>query len=1271
MCAARDPRLKAKKRMPSMNTACERENEAAVGRASASSRTAKSSLTRWTSALALAAVVGATTGPGPVSADPPPAFATHVHELADHVVRDGRTAEGILPLLELWRAYGDVEPALMQRELDRIVADRRVLPAIRGYAAQLRARATLRAGDRMASNRAFEALGYVRSFRVAGPFDNEGKGGFTQVFEPERDRMGPVVLGARFEGRERSVGWRTFPDVGHYGYVSFDAVYRPDTNVCAYAETTISSERAQPLTLFVGGGGAIAMWWNGEEVVRDGTYRQPDPDRHGVVVGASAGVNRVLVKACVTDTTWGFYLRVAGGDGQPLTRGPAQLGLSIDPDADVSHVTAGNGSVRLPRAPVMPLRELEARATGERATARALETLARYLTGTGSDDPDVQRARQLSARAAELEPTPARLVFAAASSTARGDATRLLDRAAALAPQDPDVLLAVARLRMTGVGPEEALRVIARIPAGTTAAIEGLVLRAEIESSLGLEETSRATVERLALLAPSSPRIAALRARAAEAVEARDTAMTLFRESLALRFDDQASREVLINDAIARGDEPGALALVDDYAVLSNDSAARLVRVAAFYDAISHDDRAMASYRAAIELAPEDAEASVAMGRALLRGGQNDIAQTTLREALALRPQDAETRELLELMEPVERRDESYAVSSETFLARRTEAQAFPVHVLEDLTVNTVFESGLGSSFRQYAAQIVNDEGARLLRTYPITFDPDVQRVTIRAARVYRNGRELQASESFEQQLGEPWYRIYYDTRAMIVVFPDLEPGDVVEMRYRVDDVAERNRFRDYYGDLHYFQGAHPSAQNDYVLVTPSARTFYTNTPTFPSGQVVAREEHVDGDTRILHFRAVDVPAIDQEEGMPGMTEVAPYLHVSTYQSWNDVGRWWWGLVHDQLQADESLRRTVQDLVRGAPDNRTKVERIYRWVIDHTRYVGLEFGIHGFLPYRVSQIVQRGFGDCKDKASLLYVMLTEAGVDARMVLVRTRRNGDIAELPASLAVFDHAIAYVPELDLFLDGTAEFHGITEFPAMDQGVSVLVVGPNDVNYRRSPVLDPSHNHRHRELVATLDENGTARITGSDTVTGIEAPGYRSTYQAAATRRERFGRQMRSIFPGIEVANVRFENLDQYERPAIAIYEASVPRFATRDADGLRVGVSVLDDLVRLLARTEHRRYPLELGAPLHYDEERRIRPPAGYEVATLPTGGTIDSSFGRFVVATRRDGRDVVVTSELIVNRDRVSPDEYPAFRQFISQADAILRARIALSRGGAR
>ncbi|MFB6350632.1 MAG: hypothetical protein ABEK29_02430, partial [Bradymonadaceae bacterium] len=80
---------------------------------------------------------------------------------------------------------------------------------------------------------------------------------------------------------------------------------------------------------------------------------------------------------------------------------------------------------------------------------------------------------------------------------------------------------------------------------------------------------------------------------------------------------------------------------------------------------------------------------------------------------------------------------------------------------------------------------------------------------------------------------------------------------------------------------------------------------------------------------------------------------------------------------------------------------------------------------------------------CKDKSSLMKVMLEEAGVEANLVLVRTRDLGTVDQRPASMHVFNHAIVYVPKLDLFLDPTAEFNGTTELTPMDQGAQALIV------------------------------------------------------------------------------------------------------------------------------------------------------------------------------------------------------------------------------------
>ncbi len=1210
-------------------------------------------------ALLFAIAAVAVAWPSTASAQNP--FDALQRERAARVTKAGRSARGAIPLLEMWQGWDLATPSVTTELLDRLAHERRLPADRRSMAAALLARARLRNGDVATFRTEWDALGFITPYRVIGPFDNEGKRGFEAALGPEAVLATTFDPQASYDGRERPVQWRTYPDLARIGYVSFDDLFVPNENVCAFAETYVISERAQPLTIWAGAGGAIKIWWNGTQVLEDNHYRQPDIDRSVALVGAHQGVNRMLVKVCVAESTWGFLLRVGDAEGGPPT------GLRFDASLTDAGPT-GALTLRLPAAPIAPLASLEAAAAPTNANAQALEDLARYLALTGSDDPAERRARDLASRAADADPNVERLRLAAELADERGEVMRFAARAQTLAPNDPDVLMLLARLRQSGPAPEDALPILERVPPRSRQQVEAALMRAEIQMSFEFQEAAVATLEQLVRDTPGAVRLVQRLADAVETAGHADRAIEVRTAAVQLRYDDFASRRMLIADGLRRREPNTVVPHLEAFAAARPDSIRDALYVASVYEALGREDEAVATYVGARERAPEETSLIVAHARLLLRLDQTDAAADALRLAIDLRPQDADTRELLEQIRPQQRVDEAFAASSEELLARRSESHGFPLTTLADLTVNTVYDSGLGSSFHQIAAQIHDQEGARRFRTYGVQYDPDSQRVDIRAARVYRDGNVLEATSTYEQQLGEPWYRIYYDTRALTVVFPDLEPGDVVELRYRIDDVAPRNLFADYYGDLHVLQSDTPIAQLDYVLITPARRDFFFNEPRLRG---LTHEQRVDGTRRIDHFSARNIAAIRTEDGMPGMTEVAPYLHVSTYRTWQEVGHWYWGLIRDQLQVDDGMRRTVRDLVRGAPDLRTKVQRIHNWVVRNTRYVGLEFGIHGFKPYRVPLIVQRGFGDCKDKASLLYTMMREAGIDARIVLVRTRRNGAITDLPASLSIFDHAIAYVPELDLYLDGTAEHSGTSELPNMDQGVTVLVVGPESAELRQSPVLPPQTNLRTRRIDIALDADGSASIEVQEEVRGGEAAHYRDVYQAEGTRADRLERSLRSLLPGLDLESQTMEHLDDLEHPVAIRYRATVPQMARSDGGNLVLTPSVMTELVRSLARTATRTQPLDLGSTSAYTEDRTVTLPQGMHGTDVPPGGEVESEFGRLKLTIEASGRTIRSHTEFELRRDRIPAAEYPAFRAWVERADVLLRQRIGVERGGAR
>jgi hypothetical protein len=524
-----------------------------------------------------------------------------------------------------------------------------------------------------------------------------------------------------------------------------------------------------------------------------------------------------------------------------------------------------------------------------------------------------------------------------------------------------------------------------------------------------------------------------------------------------------------------------------------------------------------------------------------------------------------------------------------------------------------------------------------------------------------------QSTSRDERSLSEPWYGLYYDSRAILVGFENLKAGDLVEVQYMVSDVGYANELSDYFGDFQLISAAVPTRQWDYTLIVPRARSIYFNAV---DAKVVQREDAERGGNRIHRFSARDVPRVTPEPAMPGFAEIALYLHASTYKSWEDVGAWYWRLVADQLTDDGSLKRAA---IAATADQRTvlgKVKALHRLVVENTRYVGLEFGIHGYKPYKSTQVLLRKFGDCKDKAALLLSLLRAVGVDSELVLLRTRRGGNIDASPASLAVFDHAIAYVPQLDLYIDGTAEFSGIHELPAGDQDVMALRVSPRGARLIRTPSFPALANRADRQWRITLAEAGAATVEERFSITGQSAHEWREHYQSPGERRDLYAKIWSGRFAGARLESVNMV-LDDRNLAATVNAKVSLPRLGEPGVEGQwRLPPSSREaDFTRTYTRLSERKFPLLLGFPWLHREALRYELPTGYQVFSAPKSQIVTSPFGQFElrVVPSPDGKRIEIESTLRVEKARIEPAEYPAFRAFLSDTDAILSDRLVVGK----
>ena len=1203
-------------------------------------------------------------------------FAADLSARRSRFAREGARPQAVVPLLgavtDLWDSLAD--RAGLIRFIDEAATSATARPDVRARAAWLRSLLLDRLGQASEAQKQRAALGLLTQYWVVGPFDNEGRTGHATRYAPEKQLVGAIDPTARLDGKERAVSWRLMPPIVAQGMVSLDAMLRPDNNVTAYLTTMVRVPRATRAALRVGSAGAVKVWIDGALALDRDVYRPVRFDQDAAPCQLRAGWNRVTVKLSTLDGAWSLFLRLTAPDGAPLPE--------LESSTELGRFAESRPGTRARFVVADLWRELSARAEAHPRDAQAWSDLGQLLHHVAPDDPEKHHAADALARAARLSPSPEAYRLLALAQNDANDKRRALEEGlmpAVVKRAQPGAAAPLYELLGEVYHRARRERRAEQLWLDGRAADPGywpLALDlAELAAERGVPSRAAAM---LAALEPEHPTLKLLRAEAQLAVRRgrRAEAQKLYQRVAEAEKDDTDALRELYAFARAEGAPADALAFVDRIARARPDVLQTALDRADVLEAIGKGPEAHEALAVALTVAPDETRLLERDGRLLHRLGRDPEALGRLKRALEIRPQNPELRAYLLALQPKERASDlarAWSVDVPTLMQKAPKPdpqKADRARVLLDSAVTRVHPNGLSETFQQRVVEILDERGAREEGQADIRYTPDTQAVEVRAARVYKkSGEVVEASSTAEHDVSEPWYGLYYDVKAQVVEFDALEPGDVIDVEYVVSDTARRNMFAEYFGDLHLLQEDLPRLETRYILIAPKSKTLYFNKPKLASLQ---RSDETRGDETTYSFRATSIPKVDTEPGMPGFTDVAAYVHVSTYKTWEEVAGWYRGLVAEQLQTNPAIHDAVSEAVRGAPDERARIRAVYDLVVRKTRYVGLEFGIHGYQPYRTTQVFARKFGDCKDKASLLLVMLREIGVDASLVLARTRHGGDLDPEPASLAPFDHAIVYVPKYDLFLDGTAEFSGADELPAQDQDIPVLIVSEGKL--RRTPVLAAGKNRVATEQLVQLDASGAARVDEHVSVGGEVAHEWRSHYQSPGERAERYGKAWAQKHPGSHVETVDMPTLTDLERPVDVRARVVVPDWGRAEAaDGKPGGELVMAalgreaDMLRSYARLSSRKYDLVLGFPWRQEDRVTVALPAGFTVKRLPETRTVEAPFGRFTLTAHQRPGAVEVEAALQVDRHRIAREDYAAFRRFCADVDAAVGQELVLGR----
>ena len=191
-----------------------------------------------------------------------------------------------------------------------------------------------------------------------------------------------------------------------------------------------------------------------------------------------------------------------------------------------------------------------------------------------------------------------------------------------------------------------------------------------------------------------------------------------------------------------------------------------------------------------------------------------------------------------------------------------------------------------------------------------------------------------------------------------------------------------------------------------------------------------------------------------------------PDVQLTTFTSWEAVGRWYAKLEQGRTDPSPEIRAKTAALILGRMTELEKIQALYDYVSKNIRYVSLSFGVGRYQPHTAAEVFANQYGDCKDKHTLLASMLEAAGIPSDAVLISYERKFD-PSMP-SPAQFNHMITAVPlgkEL-IWMDATEEVAPFRLLASPLRDKSALVVPPDgDAKVVETPADPPFPSSQHR--------------------------------------------------------------------------------------------------------------------------------------------------------------------------------------------------------------
>jgi len=469
--------------------------------------------------------------------------------------------------------------------------------------------------------------------------------------------------------------------------------------------------------------------------------------------------------------------------------------------------------------------------------------------------------------------------------------------------------------------------------------------------------------------------------------------------------------------------------------------------------------------------------------------------------------------------------------------------------------------------------------------------------------------------------------------KVLTTELPGLEIGDIVFTKSK--EIIRKARMAGEYSNSLGIENYSPYLNNYLSIEMPAKKMLYIHELNKTDTPYDFKQQTKEGRTT-YEWTSANKEVILYEPSMDSWNHTTYHLKITTIKSWEEISRWYAGLVDPHMKINQAIKDKVSELTKGVSDRKEKAAKIFYWVAHEIRYLGVdgETNRPGYEPHDVTYTFETRGGVCRDKAALLCAMLREAGIGSDVSLISA---GERLNYEAPVVWFNHAITVAYDENgkfaFWLDPTNE--NTRDFlPKYEEDNTFLIASKTGVTLQTTPVSKPVENNSTLNIKLDLDNQNNAQGSAEFLFSGYNDTVIRGWFAEMnpSKIRETIEMLLKRIHPSASISELTVTKAEDKTQNFKITAKMAITNYAKQSSGLIYIPFSATDLKMHLMYqsamwpyRQNERKYNFKLNGAMSFDTNIELTLPFAAQDISIPEAENLDYLSYKTSLSTEKNGK----------------------------------------------